>query len=335
MTVMNMSNAIQCLKIHVEHKVPVWLWGPSGIGKTEIPHQLVKELGPDWNIIDWRANLHDPVDAHGLPVPDLVNNVTNWLAPSTLPIGGRFGKKGILLLDEINTASIAMQNACLQMALEGRVGEHKLDNDWVCVATGNRAKDKAHVSRVSTALKNRFAHIEIEPDVDAWTKWALTNGVDKYLIAFMRFRRELLHKAPIDDNQNAFPSPRQWVKAARYLGHSKELRLHLISSVVGHEAAIECEGFLRVINDLPTLDEVLKSPDSAKVPSDPSAKYAITSMLAHGANRKTFKPILQYAARLDREFEVLAAVDAVRLHPELANTPDFGIWAVKHQDVTL
>src|ERR1700693_3238371 len=117
----SMSTAIECLRIHVENNIPVALWGAPGIGKSEVPRQLVASM-KGWGLIDWRANLRDPVDARGLPVPNLKAKTTEWMRPSELPIGGSHGEKGILLLDEINTASPPMQNVCLPMVLERRGG---------------------------------------------------------------------------------------------------------------------------------------------------------------------------------------------------------------------
>lgn len=337
MTAVSTTLAIQMLEIYIDNNQPVAIWGPPGIGKTQIPAQVAKRRG--MMLVDFRANLHDPVDMHGLPVPDMVLRTTDWLRPSTLPFVGNdaFPETGILLLDEVNTASPSMQNACLQLVQERRVGEHVLKAGWVIVATGNRAKDKAHVTRLSSALKNRFAHIEFEPDIEAWSKWAVENKVDIHLIAFLRFKKDLLHKMPASDDINAFPTPRQWSNVAQYVKQPKDIRVHLVSGLVGRDAAVDLEGFLRVYHELPTLKSVIEEPLKAKVPSEdePSARYAITAMLAHGADRKTFKPILQYAARLGTEFEVLAAVDAVRLHPELQQTSEFGTWIVKHQDVTI
>jgi hypothetical protein len=50
-----------------------------------------------------------------------------WLCPAELPVNGRHGPRGILKLDELNTASPAMMAVCFQIVLERRAGEHRLD----------------------------------------------------------------------------------------------------------------------------------------------------------------------------------------------------------------
>jgi len=337
---MSMSQAIVCLEALTDAGTPVMLHGAPGIGKTQVPHQMAKKKNK--MLIDWRANLRDPVDARGLPVPDMKAGTTRWLRPEELPIvGSKFPDEGYLLLDEINTASPAMMNVCLQIVLEGRVGEHKFKPGWVCIGTGNRAKDKAIVGRMSTALKNRFAHIEIEPDVEAWANYALTceevvsNPMAAYVVAFLRFRREFLHRMPVDDTVNAFPTPRQWFQVMKFLDHDKTIRPYLVGSLVGMDIATELEGFLRVVTQLPSLAEVVANPMTAKLPQEPSAKYAVVGMLARGAEAKTFGSILKYAKRLDKEFYMLTGIDAAKMHPTLVNTSSYATWALDNQSVII
>jgi hypothetical protein len=185
-----------------------------------------------------------------------------------------------------------------------------------------------------TALRNRFAHLNIEPDVGAWTKWAAANGMDQYLIAFLNFRKPLIHMLPAGD-EPAFPSPRAWAAVNKFILLPPKLRQPLVASLVGEGPATELEGFLRVVTELPTLQEILADPTSAKAPTDPAGKYAASALLARSVDRKNFGTLLTYAKRLGREFEVLTVVDSVKRQPDLTHTGDFGSWAVANQDVRL
>src|SRR4051812_8821538 len=105
---MHLKDAARAITRYMKADIPVMMWGSPGIGKTDFCYQLgasTKRL-----VMDWRTNLRDPVDARGLPVADLVNNVARWLRPSDLPFeGSDFPDDAIVFLDEINTASPAMQ----------------------------------------------------------------------------------------------------------------------------------------------------------------------------------------------------------------------------------
>jgi MoxR-like ATPase len=335
MTAMTIATAALCLRECVEADIPAFLWGAPGIGKSQAIDQVAASL--DMPVIDWRANLRDPVDVRGLPVTDIKAGVTKWLCPAELPVNGRHGPRGILKMDELNTASPAMMAVCFQIVLERRAGEHKLDDGWVPVAAGNRMSDRAAVQRMPTALRNRFAHFEVQPDVETWAKWAAAAGIAPVVIGFNRFRPELHHKMPDQkDETHAFPTPRAWEKVSRVATKPREVRLHLVAGLVGDAAAGEFEAFVRIYDAVYRLiDEVLASPSTAKVPTDPAELYAVSSAIARLSDRKTFASVLKYAQRLPKEFEIVTAVDAVKRDPGLAKTSAFGQWAVSNQDVII
>jgi hypothetical protein len=240
----------------------------------------------------------------------------------------------LFFLDEINTCAPSMQAAMFQLVLERRVGEHELPKGWIPVAAGNRISDRAAAQRMPTALRNRFAHLNVEPDVGAWSKWAAGAGIDSYLIAFLNFRKQLIHMLPAGD-ENAFPSPRAWAQSNKFINLPSNLRQPLVASLVGEGPAAELEGFLRVAANLPTLSEILANPKLAKVPTDPAGKYAAAALLSRSADRTNFGTLVEYAMQLGREFEVLTVVDSLKRQPDLANTGDFASWAVANQDIRI
>jgi len=335
MTTTTLSKLERILPILMHDNIPVMMWGPSGIGKTESAQQLATNAKVP--LIDWRTNLRDPVDARGLPVPKLAENITQWLRPSDLPFkGGKFPKKGVLLLDEINTGSQAMQNVCLQLVLERRVGEHVLEDGWWIMATGNRVKDKGAITRMGQPLKNRFAHFEVEPDVESSISHGIRIGIDQRLLAFLRFKKEHLHCPPVNDDVNAFPTPRQWFQNVnRYLDQPRDIRPHMIQAMVGERPAVDLEGFLRVYHELPTFAEVVKNPEGANVPQEPAARFAVSMMLAREATRNHFGQVWKYAKRLGRELEIHTIIDATRHAPMLTETSTYGEFAIANQDILL
>ena len=65
---------------------PVFIWGPPGVGKSELCQYIVDsgDLGKS-KLIDIRAALLDPTDVRGFPAPDLANNRMVWLPPVDFP----------------------------------------------------------------------------------------------------------------------------------------------------------------------------------------------------------------------------------------------------------
>src|SRR6476646_5413120 len=221
------SNALRTL---VAARQPVFLWGGPGIGKSAV----VKQLASNLNIIlqDVRALLLDPVDLRGLPFLGQ-DGRSRWATPEFLPQNGA----GILFLDELNAAPAMVQASCYQLVLDRKLGEYALPDGWAIIAAGNRDSDRAITTRMPTPLRNRFVHLEFEVDVQGWSEWAVQSGIRPEVIAFLRFRPELLSAFYRD--ANAFPSPRSWEFASRILdsGPDESIEHELFAGAVGTGAA--------------------------------------------------------------------------------------------------
>ncbi|EAB6717774.1 hypothetical protein DUP91_25965, partial [Salmonella enterica subsp. enterica] len=138
-------------------------------------------------------------------------------------------------------------------------------------------------------------------------------GHDPILLAFLRFRSELLHKMDGAGDLRAFPTPRAWEQVAKVIDAPDSVRGPAIAGLVGDGAAAEMEGFIRVYRELPSLDMILANPNSARVPSEPAAKYAVAVGLARKVNSQSFDNGMTYIKRIEgREFDIMFTVDAVR-----------------------
>lgn len=308
---------------------PPHIWGPPGIGKSEVVRQVADEL--KLGLIDVRAVLLDPVDLRGLPKIN-GDGMAHWCPPAFLPREG----KGILFLDELNAAPPLVQAACYQLILDRKLGEYELPDGWVIIAAGNRETDRAVTSRMSSALANRFVHIDFDVDVNDWIDWALGKGLQTELIAFIRFRPTLLHQFDPKRNEKAFPTPRSWEFTSDVLaaGNSK-IELDLATGIVGEGAATELMAFLKVYRNLPNPDVILMDPKSASVPQDPATLYAICGSLANKASDQNFERVITYSNRLPDEFSVLLVRDAVKRDNQLSLTRAFISWTQTHQDVLI
>jgi hypothetical protein len=334
---MTMTDALPLIEDYIAERNPVFIWGAPGIGKSEGVQWLGKKL--KCGVTDFRASLRDPVDLKGMPWVDIKAMTTKWLIPDELPNEKRDGKTGILFMDELNIASQAMMGACFGLVLERRVGNYVLPDGWTIIAAGNRVSDRASAQRLPSALRNRFAHVTIEPDLDAWLVWATANGIDPAVCAFLRFRREagMLHRMPKSDDENAFPTPRAWVKAAKFVDRPAPRRQRLFEGLVGEGAAAELEGFLRIYQTLPSIDQILSDPTGVHVPDmgNPAALYAVAGALARRADANNIGNVFKYAKRMPREFENMMAHDIAKRDPKLKSTKGFVDFAIRAQDVVL
>lgn len=316
----------------------VFLWGPPGIGKTEMVEQLgEKKKRP---VIEFHASLREQVDLRGVPVYSPETRTTRWAPPNELPQVERDGEFGYFFCDEYNQASPQMQSALGGLVIKGVVGEYVMPKGWIVIAAGNRISDKAAAQRMPSHVRNRFAHIIVVPDIPSWCDWATKNGLPPVIVAFHRLRagenggKGLLHVMPKGD-ENSFPTPRSWTKAAKYVNAPKEFRARLFAAHVGEAYAIEFDGFIDLYNSIGDLKDIVKNPKAAKLPENPSTRYAICTGLARLATKATLANIVEYSKRLNhRESEMLVMHDATIHDPALKETKVYGDWIVSTQDLT-
>jgi len=321
------SSAISnALRVLVNARQPAFLWGGPGIGKSAVIRQLAAALSMP--LRDVRALLLDPVDLRGLPF--LGNDGrSKWATPEFLPQDG----SGILFLDELNAAPAMVQASCYQLVLDRKLGEYTLPAGWSIIAAGNRDSDRAVTTRMPTPLRNRFVHLEFEVDMQEWSEWAIQAGVRPEVIAFLRFRSELLNA--FDRDANAFPSPRSWEFVSRILESQPEpsIEHELFAGAVGNGAATEFSAFLRMFRELPNIDAILVNPHQEPVPENAAAQYAVASALAHRASDTNLDRICVYLDRMPTEFCVLCVRDASLREPAIRHTAAYTKWAIQNHHV--
>lgn len=326
--------AAELLEYMTDRGDSVMLWGQPGIGKTSIVEQLAAKKGR--KLIVFKTNVREPVDVRGVPVADLATGTTRWLVPDELPQVERDGKEGYLFIDEINTGTLQMMAVMMGLAGEKKVGDYVLPEGWIIIAAGNRVKDRAAAQRMPTALKNRFAHLYVMPDIEAWAKWANANNVAPEGVAFMRLRRELVENMMPRGDENAFLSFRSLTKALKYVDAHRSIRQRLFAAHVGDAVASELDGFIDLYATIGSLQDIVKDPDNAPLPADASIRYATVTGLGRLANRTNFANIIRYTSRFDqRDVGILAVHDATIRDAGLKNTSEYGAWAVQNQDILL
>jgi hypothetical protein len=334
---MKPSQLREALLAVLSERVPVHVWGATGVGKSQIVAQVAAKMSCE--LLDLRAVLLDPVDLRGLPW--IHQGQTEWVPPKFLPTQGR----GILFLDELTSAPQMTQAACYQLILDRKLGEYRLPEDWFVMAAGNPASERGVHFTMPRPLRNRFVHLHLEPDVQQWCQWAVCAGVRPEIVAFLRFKPNLLHDPSPAADANAWPTPRSWEMASKVLiGHSlnqgalspaahAEIEASMFEGTLGPGAAAELIGFLRLYRDLPSIDEILLNPDKAPVPTQPSSLIAIATALGRVLTAHSIGKGLRYLSRVATEFRVLAIRDAAARDRGLTHTPEFIRFATDYAEV--
>ncbi|MRR57061.1 MAG: AAA family ATPase [Deltaproteobacteria bacterium] len=323
------SLAITILKSGLGVNVPMFLWGPPGIGKSQIVAQVAAEL--KLPLIDIRAVLLDPVDLRG--VPSVENGTTRWNPPIFLPTEG----EGVLFLDELSQAPDSVQSSLLQLVLDRKLGEYCMPEGWRILAAGNRVIDGTFSRKISKALGSRFAtHLELAVDLDEWCAWAINNNVPTEIISFIRLRPDLLHHFDPKSQGNSFPCPRIWANIGQFMGRlPQEAELPFFAGALGFGPAAEFTSYLQIYRDLPDVEDIMRNPDTADVPGEPSVLYALCGAMSRKVTSGNAAQAFCYMKRLPAEFQVVWLRDALQAEPLLATTGEFSEWATANAGLLL
>ncbi len=325
------------------HHTPVMLWGPPGVGKSQMVAQIAARHAVP--VVDIRLSQMEPTDLRGIPFR--VDGLVEWAIPAMLPDVVRHGPAGILFLDEITSAAPTVSAAAYQLILDRRLGAYRIPDQWAIFAAGNRQGDRGVTYSMPAPLANRFSHFEVEAHLDDWVIWAYANDIDERVIAFLRFRPELLFDFNAAHNPVAFPSPRSWEFAHRALqkfGDQPDLLRGALQACVGPAAAIELQAFVDNLDNLPDIDAII-SGETVPVPRETDLQYAVATALVGRALRvrdtadenRVYGHILDYAGRFpQREMGVMLVSDMQRaVGRKLFSLPQFSSWAKNIADVML
>ncbi len=314
----------------VDSKIPVFIWGAPGIGKSSIVKQIADEK--NLNFIDLRLSLLDPTDLKGIPFFDKDNLQAVWAKPNFLP--NDKDSRGILFLDEINSAPPSVQASAYQLVLDRKVGDYELPKGWSIVAAGNHESDRGVVYRMPPPLANRFVHLDMEVDGEDWKKWAYKSGIDDSIIGFLQYDREKIFIFDPSKNEKSFPTPRSWEYVDRVIKSSlsEKLLYTIISGTVGKESATAYLSFRKVMNKLPNIGLLLDGEDQ-EFSHDNQLLFAliigIVSHLKSDGSSQKIDNAIKLSFTLPPEFSVMLIKDLQQNGIDIESSSKWESWVEK------
>lgn len=304
------------------------LTGAPGVGKSDLVAQAAEDAGA--KLILSHPVTSDPTDAKGLPWKVDGREAATFLPFGDLEEAINAKEKTVWFLDDLGQATPAVQASFMQLLLARKVNGHALPDVVTFVAATNRRTDRAGVQGILEPVKSRFVSIvELQPTVDDWSAWAIQAGVRPEVVAFLRFRKELLHQFEATADLTNSPCPRTWAHLAKLhdLGLPKNLRLQAYAGAVGQAAASEFISYLSIYENAPSIDAIFADPKGAPIPEEVSALYAVAAGLAHAASKKNIGSISIYAQRLfaakKGEFATLTIRDSARRDKTILKTNEY------------
>lgn len=274
----------QGVKHCVLTKRPAFIWGPPGIGKSQILKQIANQLEMDF--IDIRLSQMDATDLRGIPFPTTDANGENtmrWAPPAILPKDKN--ARAIILLDEMNSAAPSIQAGAYQLVLDRALGEYELPEGCVVLAAGNRETDKGTTFKMAKPLQNRFIHLEMRHDFEDWQEWALTREINRFVIGYLTFSKESLFNFDPTSSAKAFPTPRSWEYVSNLLDNNPNLPfnvLHaLIAGAVGDGNAAQFLEYRENAAKLPNPSDILEGKVTEVKNAQVSLCYSLTTGLCY------------------------------------------------------
>lgn len=332
----NINDAYTMLVDCVLAKLVPFLKGSPGCGKSD----LVRKLANEYNLqlIDLRLSNCDPTDFSGYPQVDSKTGRSFFCPMSTFPLENDplpAGKNGwLIFLDELNAAPPAIIASAYKLILDKQVGDHKLHKNVVLVAAGNLDTDKAYTNKINTAMQSRLIHIELDcQDYKSWLAWAADNQIDYRIQAFINFRPEFLNQFDPNHKDSTFACQRTWEFLSRLIKKYDPLpadKLPLLAGTVSEGIAREFMGFCDNFKDLVPIPEIIAHPDTAQVPEEPSAMYAMAGCLGNHLDSQNGTPLMTYMSRLHIEHQVVALQMALRRDRALTAIPAVQGWISKN-----
>jgi hypothetical protein len=262
---------------------PLFLWGPPGIGKSELVEGITRELGG--LMIDLRLGQMEPTDIRGIPFYNKDIGKMDWAEPVELPDETTASQYPVvvLFLDELNSAAPSVQSAAYQLILNRRIGKYKLPDNVVMVAAGNRESDKGVTYRMPTPLANRFIHQEMKVDFPSWQEWAVNNNIHKDVVGYLSFAKQDLYDFDAKSSSRAFATPRSWTFVSQLLDEEEDndTVTNLIAGTVGEGLAVKFMAHRKVASKMPNPTDILSGKVKDLNVKEVSAMYSLVISMCY------------------------------------------------------
>ena len=314
---------------------PVLITGAPGIGKTDIIHASTAAVVYEgdnlpYDLMVSHPVVSDPTDFKGLPFANAQSLEATFLPFGDLARAINCKRPTVWFFDDIGQAPQSVQAALMQLFLARHINGKKISDHITFVGATNRRADRAGVTGILEPVKSRFSTIvELEPSLDSWCTWAIAKGIPITLIAFLRYKPDLLSLfIPTADMSNS-PMPRTWSNLARLeaLHLPDAVEFAAFAGAVGEGAAGEYKAFRSMYQSLISVDAILADPSGCTLPTRPNELYAIATAIASKATVENLSRIVTIANRLHDaargEFAALLLRDSMRRNPQIQHTDTF------------
>ena len=292
--------------------VSVMIYGPPGMGKTQLTEQVAKEREAKYKV--FLSCTMDPTDIVGVPHPD--GKVTRFLPPvDFLELTDAAEYKGpmVACFDDLPASETGVFAALFRIFQQREVAGHKVRDNVLLIGTGNREEDRSGAKSLPCALSNRFVNITLKHNFEDWRVWAMANKVEQSIVGFIGAQPGFLHQFDPSKNPVAFATPRSvhmasQMQAAIGLDDSNADLLFMgIAGSCGPAWATSYQAFLKNAIKLVPPAEIFKDPEGCRVAKETEIDIAHATIAAlayaviENPTRARCKAAAKYALRQHHE----------------------------------
>jgi hypothetical protein len=320
--------------------------GEMGIGKSSILKTLKAKLGDKYHYCYGDMTTKDVGD---FLVPK-IRTIDGVEVCSFIPneeFGFHFDKPIVLMLDEIGKAPKEVMNACLRLMLERQLGTYSLPEGSIVFATTNLSVEGVG-DNLPPHARNRLSVVKVaKPNAEEWIEnYALDNGIlPEVILAVKQFPQMLVSFEDVQDPKDneyindprmprpAFVTHRSLEKASNILRDTKGMPdtviSHALIGTIGQRATYDMMAMVKLANDLPDWESIIKSPDTTKVPDSPSAVCMLVYSAVQRIEKDSVNAWVKYMGRISKEAQGLFATSVMRTKKAstVGTSKEFIKWA--------
>lgn len=220
---------------------PIYLEGPAGIGKTELASQLAQEKG--LGFVSYSLTHHTRQSAVGLPAiverrkEGAAYKATEYtmseIVDSIYRSVQQGNQEGILFVDEVNCVSETLSAVMLQFLQNKSFGPHKIPEGWIILTAGNPPEYNKSVKLFDPVTYDRLRVIELQPDVDSWLEYAVSEGVHPLVTEYVRNNKEYFYWYEKSAGMTEIVTARGWEDLSRAVKANEAFGYEVNEALVG------------------------------------------------------------------------------------------------------
>lgn len=282
------------LQIPQNLRATPFIWGPYGIGKSEMVRQFAEEqcekltkqyieegrqdelfevvdkkgqtrmVAFDPVPVDIRLSLKDSGDIQGLPTFHVDKNGvkrTTWAIPECFPSDPKW--KGVIFFDEFNLGQMNVINACYQVLAEFQLEAVKFNSGVLVVCAGNYTDIAPNAIELPQGINTRVNHIDMVADLDVWVDWAMSAGINPQVITFLKTAHsdKFYDYEALDSNARELPNPRAWTRVSAFLDlpnyNAEQELVSDVGGIIGDSNALLLKSYIKDASRFQNPDEIL------------------------------------------------------------------------------